>query len=84
MVRDTPPPQDASTHLIWDSFLNLYKRCAPDSMQILETRSEVKVKVIVTQEWYTPSQGASTHQNLEFLAQRIVEMCTRLNANSSN
>ena len=47
MVCDTPPSQDAFTHQIKE-----YRRYASDSMQFLETRSEVKVKVTVTQLWY--------------------------------
>ena len=31
----------------WNSYLNEYRRYAPDSMQCLETRSEVKFKVTV-------------------------------------
>ena len=52
MVCDTPPFQDAFTHKIWNSYLKEYRRYAPDSMQFLETRSEVKFKVTVTQLWY--------------------------------
>ena len=46
MIHDTLPSQDASTHLIWNSYLKEYRSFAPDLMQILETRSEVKVTVI--------------------------------------
>ena len=49
MVRDTLPSQDAFIHQIWNSYLKKYRRYAPDSMPILETWSEVKVKVTVTQ-----------------------------------
>ena len=45
MVHGTMPSQDASTHLIWNSYLKEYRSFAPDLMQILETRSEVKVTV---------------------------------------
>ena len=51
MVRDTSSSKDAYTHKIWDSFLEQYKRYAPDTI-ILKTRSEVMVKVTVTQKWY--------------------------------
>ena len=43
---------DAFTHKIWNSYLKEYWRYAPDSMQFLETRSEVKFKVTETQLWY--------------------------------
>ena len=52
MVCDTPSSQDAFTHQKWNYYLNEYKRYAPDSMQFLETRSEVKFKATVTQLWY--------------------------------
>ena len=45
MVCDIPPSQDASTHLIWNTYLKEYRSFAPDLMPILETRSEVKVTV---------------------------------------
>ena len=54
MVHDTPPPQGASTHQIWDSNLKLFKRYVLDT-NILQTRSELKVKV--TRKWYV------THRN---------------------
>ena len=43
IVRDIPPSQDTSTHQICDSYLKEYRRYALDTMQILESRSEVKV-----------------------------------------
>ena len=54
MVCDTLPFQDAFTHKIWNCYLKEYKRYLPDKMQFLETRSEVKFKVTVTQLWYRP------------------------------
>ena len=45
MVCDTLSSQDAFTHQIWNSYLKEYRRYAPESMQFLETRSEVKVTV---------------------------------------
>ena len=45
VVRDTLSSQDASTHLIWNSFLIEYRSYALDLMPFLETRSEVKVTV---------------------------------------
>ena len=65
MVCYTPSSQDASTHQIWNSYLNIYKRYAPDTI-ILKTRSEVKVsdlKMVCD----TPlSQDAFTHQIWSF------------------
>ena len=52
MVCDTFSSQDAFTHQIWNSYLKEYRRYAPDSMRFLETRSEVKFKVTLTQLWY--------------------------------
>ena len=45
MVCDILPSHDASTHLIWNSYLKEYRSFAPDLMTIPETRSEVKVTV---------------------------------------
>ena len=33
MVRDSRPPQDASTHQIWILYLKLYRRYAPNVMR---------------------------------------------------
>ena len=33
MVCDTPSPQDASTHQIWNSYLKEYRRYGPDTKQ---------------------------------------------------
>ena len=52
MVCDTPSSQDTFKHQIWNSYLKENRRYASDSMQFLETRSEVKFKVIVTGLWY--------------------------------
>ena len=52
MVCDTPSSQNAFTYQIWNSYLKEYRRYAPNSMHFLETRSEVKFKVTVTQLWY--------------------------------
>ena len=49
MVCDTPSSQDAFKHQIWNSYLEENRRYASGSMQFLETRSEVKFKVKVTQ-----------------------------------
>ena len=66
MVCDTPPSQDALTHQIWNSYLIEYRRHAPDSMQFLETRSEVKFKVIVTQLWYATLCHPKMHPHTKF------------------
>ena len=66
MVCDTPPFQDALTHQIWNSYLKEYRRYAPDSMQFLETRSEVKFKVTVTQLWYVTLCHPMMHPHTKF------------------
>ena len=81
MVRDTLSSQDASTHLIWNSFLKEYRSYALDLMPILETRSEVKVTVtksgtgqsVIPRCIHTPNcnQRCIYTPNLEFLPQRI-------------
>ena len=56
MVCDTPSSQDTIKHKILNSYLEEIRRYAPDSMQFLETRSEVK---------FTPSsQDAFTHHQI--------------------
>ena len=49
VVCDTQSSQDGLTHQIWNSNLKENKKNAPDSMQLLETRSEVKFTITVTQ-----------------------------------
>ena len=66
MVCDTPPFQDAFTHKIWNSYLKEYRRYAPDTMQFLETRSEVKFKVTVTQLWYGTLPHPKMHTHTKF------------------
>ena len=66
MVCDTPPSQDAFTHQIWNSYLIEYRRYAPDSMQFLETRSEVKFKVTATQIWLATLRHPKTHLHTKF------------------
>ena len=65
-VCDTPPFQDAFTHKIWNSYLKEYRRYAPDSMQFLETKSEVKFKVTVTQLWYGTLCHPKMHPHTKF------------------
>ena len=66
MVCDTPPFQDAFTHAILNSYLKRYRRYAPDSMQFLETRSEFKFKVTVTQLWYRTLRHPKMHPHTKF------------------
>ena len=66
MACDTRSSQDAFTHQIWNSYLKEYRRYAPDSMQFLETRSEVKSKVTVTQLWYATLRHPKMHQHTKF------------------
>ena len=66
MARDTLSSQDAFTHLNWNSYLKEYRRYAPDSMQFLETRSEVKFKVTVTQLWYATLCHPKMHPHTKF------------------
>ena len=66
MVCDTLPFRDAFTHKIWNSYLKEYRRYAPDSMQFLETRSEVKFKVTVTQIWYATLCHPKMHPHNKF------------------
>ena len=60
MVCDTSSSQDAFTHRIPISNM----RYAPDSMQFLETRSEVKVTV--TQLWYATLCHSKMHPHTKF------------------
>ena len=81
MVCDTPLSQDTFKHQIWRSYLKENRRYAPDSMQFLETRSEVKFKNIVTQLRYVTFHHPKmhSHTNFRFLPQIIKEMCSRHN-----
>ena len=66
MVCDTLPFQDAFTSEIWNSHLKEYRSYAPDSMQFLETRSEVKFNVKVTQLWYGTLCHPKMHPHTKF------------------
>ena len=46
--------------------LKEYRRYAPDSMQFLKTRSEVKFKVTVTQLWYETLRHPKMHPHYKF------------------
>ena len=63
MVCDILPSQDASTHVIWNSYLKEYRSFAPDLMPILETRSEVKVTV--TRKWNVTIRHFKMHSHTE-------------------
>ena len=52
---------------IWNSYLKEYRRNAPNSMQFLETRSEVKFKVTVTQLWYAALCHPNMHPHTKFM-----------------
>ena len=66
MVCDTLSSKDAFTHQIWNSYLKEYRRYAPDSIQFLETKSEVKFKVTVTQLWYATLCHPKMHPHTKF------------------
>ena len=61
MVCDILPSQDASTHLIWNSYHKEYRSFASDLMPILETRS--KVKVTVTEKWNVTIRHFKMHSH---------------------
>ena len=64
IVRDITSSQDEFIHGIWNSYHKEYRRYAPDSIPILETRSEVKVKV--TQGWYVALRHPKMHAHTNF------------------
>ena len=66
IVCDTLSSQDVFTHQSWNSYLKEYRRYAPDSRQFLETRSEVKFKVKVTQLWYMTLRHPKMHPHTKF------------------
>ena len=49
-----------------NSYLKEYRRYAPDSMPILETRSEVKFKVTVTQGLFATLRHPKMHAHTKF------------------
>ena len=57
--------RDAFTHQICNFYLKEYKRCAPDTI-LFKTRSEVKVKVIVTRKWYVALRHPRMHLHTKF------------------
>ena len=66
MICDTQSSQDAFTHQIWNSYLKEYRRYAPESMQFLETKSEVKFKATVTQLWYATLRHPKIYLHTKF------------------
>ena len=66
MVCDNPSSQDVYKHQSWNSYLKEYRRYAPDSMQFLATRPEVKFKVTVTQLWYATLLHPKMHPHPKF------------------
>ena len=66
MACDTPSSPDAFTHQNWNAYLKEYSRYAPDSMQFLETKSEVKFKVTVTQFCYATLRHPKMHPQTKF------------------
>ena len=63
MVCDTSASKDVSIQQIWDSHLKIYMRYVLDTI-ILQTRSEVKVKVI--QKWYVTFRHQKLHPLTKF------------------
>ena len=62
-------PKNGTCHFaiqIWNSYLKEYRRYASDSMQFLETRSEVKFKVTVNQLWYATLRHPKMHPHTKF------------------
>ena len=66
MVCDTPSSQDTFKHQICNSYLKEYRKYATDLLQFLETRSEVKFKVTVTQLWYRTLCHPKMHPQTKF------------------
>ena len=66
MVCDTLSSQDTFKHQIWNSYLKEIRRYAPGSMHFLETRSEVKFNVIVTQFWYATLHHPKMYSHTKF------------------
>ena len=64
-MRYSPIPRCIHTRN-WDSYLKEYRRYSPVTMQVLESRPEVKVKIIVTQEWYVPLCHPKMHPHTKF------------------
>ena len=65
MVRGTPPSDDAPTQQIWNSYLKECNRYALGTI-ILKTRSEVELKVTVTQKWYLTLGHPKIHLHTKF------------------
>ena len=66
MIYNTLSSQYVFTHEICNSYLKQNRRYASDSMQFLETRSEVKFKVTVTKLWYAKLPHLEMHPPTKF------------------
>ena len=64
MVCDTPPSQDVPTQQMFNYYAKKYKSCAPDSMLILENKSEQKVTV--TGKWNGTIYYYKMHSHFKF------------------
>ena len=85
MVCDTPPSKDVSTHQIWNSYLKEYRRYAPDTkrdgrtlllLQKLSQRSRLRSQWSKNGTRHSAIQRCIHTPNLEFLPQRIWDICT--------
>ena len=63
MVCDTPSSQDTFKNQIWNSYLKENRRYASETLQFLETRPEVKFKVIVNQLRYATLRHLKMHSH---------------------
>ena len=66
MIYNTLSSQYVFTRQIWNYYLKENRRYASDSMQFLETGSEVKFKVTVTQLWYATLPHLKMHPPTKF------------------
>ena len=65
LVRDTLSSNDACSRQIWDSYLKWYERYAPITVMI-QTRSEVEVRITVTQKRYATLCNRKMHPHTKF------------------
>ena len=66
MVCGTLSFQDVFTYQSWNSYLKEYRRYAPDSMHFLETKSEVKFMVTLTELLYATLCHLKKHPQTKF------------------
>ena len=64
MVCDTSESK-MHLHIEFGIPISKNKRYAPDSMQFLETRPEVKFKVTMTQLWYATLRHSKMHPHIK-------------------